>query len=320
MTSEDRLRSYLGVLQSSLEERDVTGTQLAERAYLSRFHFDRLVSATFGEPPAAFRRRVLLERAAYRLITSTRSVLDVAVEADFGSPEAFTRAFARGFGVSPSQFRSAADPDYRLPATSGIHFHPPGGLRLPASSRSTTMDVVTGMLDHHLTLVAEIIDRADQLDPATLDAPIELSVESIDADMTLRGTMDRLVGQLEMWVTSLEGGTEMPQPTDRSPAGMRTRLAAAGPKFQELVLDPVAAGRGGDTFIDAMCDPPRTFSYAGVLAHVLTFAAFRRTIAIGALESAGIGDLGSGDPMQYVGGVGTDASQITRRRHDDALG
>jgi len=50
-----------------------------------------------------------------------------------------------------------------------------------------------------------------------------------------------------------------------------------------------------------------------VLAHVLTFSAVRRTLAIGALESAGVDDLGSGDPMQFVGGAGDDASTITRR-------
>jgi transcriptional regulator GlxA family with amidase domain len=37
----------------------------------------------------------LLERAAYRLVASGHKVLDVAVEAGYGSNEAFTRAFAR---------------------------------------------------------------------------------------------------------------------------------------------------------------------------------------------------------------------------------
>ena len=59
-------------------------------------------------------------------------------------------------------------------------------------------------------------------------------------------------------------------------------------------------------------EPTQTFTYAGVVAHVLTFAAVRRTMAIGALESAGVTDLGSGDPMHYVGGTGPDASTITR--------
>jgi AraC family transcriptional regulator len=312
VTGDDRLGAYLGLLEASLEERNVTGEQLARRAYLSRFHFDRLVAASLGEPPAAFRRRILLERAAHRLTTSTHTVLDIALDADFSSPEAFTRAFSRAFGTSPSRFRRLAAHDYRLPAPSGVHFHPPGGLRLPATSRSTTMDVLTAMLDHHFALVAEIIDCSARLDPTLLDNPIEISVEGIDANPTLRSTMDRLVGQLEMWVTSLGGGTEMPPAADASPAGLGARLAVVQPRFRELVLTPIEAGRGGETFIDAMCDPPRTFTYAGLLAHVLTFAAFRRTLAIGALDSAGIHDLGSGDPMQFVGGVGADASEITR--------
>jgi len=37
-----------------------------------------------------------------------------------------------------------------------------------------------------------------------------------------------------------------------------------------------------------------------MLAHVLTFGATRRTVVIGALSSAGIDDLGAGDPMRWV--------------------
>ena len=77
--------------------------------HLSRFHFDRLVSAAAGEPPAALRRRVLLERAAYRLVTTDHDVLRVAVEAGYASNEAFTRAFRRAFGRAPSRWRAPAD-------------------------------------------------------------------------------------------------------------------------------------------------------------------------------------------------------------------
>jgi hypothetical protein len=36
-------------------------------------------------------------------------------------------------------------------------------------------------------------------------------------------------------------------------------------------------------------------------------------MAIGALERAGVDDLGSGDPMHFVGGSGDDATTISRR-------
>ncbi len=42
------------------------------------------------------------------------------------------------------------------------------------------------------------------------------------------------------------------------------------------------------------------FTYGGLIAHVLTFAAHRRILVLGALESAGHPDLGSGDPRLWV--------------------
>jgi AraC-like DNA-binding protein len=310
----DRLRGFLALIEASLDEPEMAGSDLAGRAYLSRFHFARLVRAALGEPPGAFRRRLLLERAAHRLTTTGDAVIDVAFDAGYSAPEAFARAFARAFGASPSDFRRSRDAGHELPAQNGIHFHPPGGLRLPATERSTTVDVLIRMLDHHLRLSGEIVDRLERVDPGALDRPIELSVEGIDRDPTLRRLSDRLVGQLEMWVGALEGRDRVPPDGgDSSPAGLRRRLNAAGPRFRELVAGPLREGRGDETFVDATCEPPQTFSYGGVLAHVLTFSAVRRTLAIGALESAGVGDLGAGDPMAFVGGSGDDASTIRRR-------
>ena len=99
---------------------------------------------------------------------------------------------------------------------------------------------------------------------------------------------------------------------DPASGPLRARLADAADRFGRSVVAPVREGRAGETFIDATCNPPQTFTLGGVLAHVLTFSAVRRTLAIGALDTAGVGDLGSGDPMRFVGGAGDDASTITR--------
>ena len=49
-----------------------------------------------------------------------------------------------------------------------------------------------------------------------------------------------------------------------------------------------------------MCSPPELFTYGGLLAHVLTFAAHRRDLVCGALSDAGITDLGAGDPRDWI--------------------
>jgi AraC-like DNA-binding protein len=158
-TAQDTFVSFVDSLGSHLDDHQVSGADLAARAHLSRFHFDRVIGAVAGESPARFRRRVLLERAAYRLVTSDTSVLDVAVEAGYSSHEAFTRAFQRAYGVPPSAWR-AAPRRLQLQARNGVHFHPPGSLRLPARSKVTAMDLLTRMVEHHIWLTGEMITRA----------------------------------------------------------------------------------------------------------------------------------------------------------------
>jgi hypothetical protein len=81
---------------------------------------------------------------------------------------------------------------------------------------------------------------------------------------------------------------------------MRERLALQGATFLGHVGDVVSEGRLDETFVDAQCAPPEVYTYGGLIAHVLTFAAHRRTLVVGALASAGIGDLGYGDPRKWV--------------------
>lgn len=308
----DRLREILDLVEESLDEPEISGAELAKRACLSRFHFDRLVSSALGEPPGALRRRILLERSAHRLSVDRSSVIEIALEAGYGGPEAFTRAFSRAYGVPPSAYRSSNGQGWRLPSANGIHFLPPGGIRLPAMQRSDGMDVLTRMLDHHLWLSDQILERAEGLDDEVLDRPIELSVEGIDSEPTLRSLATRLVTQLEMWLAAFDGATETPPDGDRSPLALRERLSRAAPRFRSVVVGAFEDGRADETFIDATCRPAHVFTYGGVVAHVLTYSAVRRTMAIGALESAGIDDLGAGDPMHFVGGSGEDATHINR--------
>lgn len=81
---------------------------------------------------------------------------------------------------------------------------------------------------------------------------------------------------------------------------MRARLGSVGPVFVGQVREVIDHGRLDETFVDALCEPAEVFTYGGMIAHVLTFAAHRRTLVVGALEAAGIKELGAGDPMLWV--------------------
>jgi hypothetical protein len=112
------------------------------------------------------------------------------------------------------------------------------------------MDVLEGMLDHHLSLVGEIIDGSASVGDRVLDQPIELSVAGIDAHPTLRSLTDRLVSQLEMWIAALDGAAAMPR-NAAYPRTWRPRLDVAGPRFRELVMTPIREGRVGGSGADA---------------------------------------------------------------------
>jgi AraC family transcriptional regulator len=295
---QDLFVRFVDSLAAHLDDHDARGSDLAARVYVSRFHFDRIVRAVSGETPGRFRRRVLLERAAYRLLTCDRDVLDIAVEAGYSSHEAFTRAFRRAYGVAPSRWRSSPR-RIQLDTPNGVHFQPPGSLRLPARTKVTAMDLLTRMVEHHIWLVGEMIERARRLPAEELDKRIELSVD--DDPQTIRSLLSRLVGQMDMWncaIASRDYDWSLEDHEDLT--AMRDRLARVAPAFLSEVRDVVASGRLDDTFVDALCEPAEVFTYGGMIAHVLTFAAHRRTLVALALKEAGIEDLGWGDPMKWV--------------------
>ena len=124
------------VVLGSLEE-DASADQLARRAYRSRAQFFRVFGAMIEETPAAMRRRLLLERAAWQLGRTHQSITEIAFDAHYGSLEAFTRAFCRAFKISPSLYRRMGATHFHLPAPNAIHFCAPA-----SASEGENMDSV----------------------------------------------------------------------------------------------------------------------------------------------------------------------------------
>jgi AraC family transcriptional regulator len=297
-TPRDTFVRFVDTLSDNLDDHDARGEELAARAYMSRSHFDRVVAATAGETPAKFRRRVLLERSAYRLVTSRLGVLDIAVEAGYSSNEAFTRAFQRAYGKGPSSWRHAPT-RIALDSPNGVHFHPPGGLRLPARTKVTSMDLLSAMVKHHVWLIGQMVDKAATLSDEQLDATTGTGIE--DDLQSMRSLLSRLIGQMDMWnCTIAMREYDWSLEDHESVDSMRSRLAVVAPVFVDQVQEVIDHGRLEDTFVDAICEPPRVFTYGGMIAHVLTFAAYRRTLVVGALDAVGISELGWGDPMLWV--------------------
>jgi AraC-like DNA-binding protein len=88
----------------------ITVEDLAAAAGLSRAHFSRMFSRTFGESPRAYLQSRRLERAAALLRYTDRSVADICVMVGLQSVGSFTTTFARAFGKPPAAYRASMPP------------------------------------------------------------------------------------------------------------------------------------------------------------------------------------------------------------------
>jgi AraC-like DNA-binding protein/GNAT superfamily N-acetyltransferase len=98
------LNRAIGELEHHLTE-PIAVDVVAARVGYSRFHFSRTFLAWIGLTPTAYLRKRRLSEAARALITTTARILEIALDYQFQSQEAFTRSFKREFGVSPGLYR-----------------------------------------------------------------------------------------------------------------------------------------------------------------------------------------------------------------------
>jgi AraC family transcriptional regulator len=106
-----RFRKVLEYIDAHLAE-ELSVERLGRVAAFSKYHFHRQFSALFGLSVHEYVQLVRLKHATDQLgLRSWRSVLEVALDSGYESPEAFARAFKKQLGRTPSEFQRL--PDWR---------------------------------------------------------------------------------------------------------------------------------------------------------------------------------------------------------------
>ncbi|WP_422742964.1 helix-turn-helix transcriptional regulator [Mycobacterium sp. WMMD1722] len=293
----DRLRELLDAV---VDTDNAAVGDMARSSFASQFHFSREVRRLTGEAPAALRRRIILERAAWRL-RGGQSVAAVAADEGWSSPEVFSRAFRRTFGVPPSR---AAEVDFRVPAPNGLHFHPPASLWLDGDGAVEEPDAGALMVAHDIADTGYLIDRATALSNAQWREELWPGHVVLDWDgpeASVGAVLCAAVWSKQVWLATIEGRDYPERVTADSytPVRLAERHHDVGRRWAAMVAEYTAAGRMADTVIDALCDPPESFQLNGIVAHVLGYSAHRRELARSMLTRLGV-PTRRGDPLEWM--------------------
>jgi len=149
----NRMNRVYDYIQTHIHD-DLSVEKLSEVACFSKFHFHRQFSTYTGMTVGKFVLMQRLKRASQQLVyNQTMRIIDIALEANFESPEAFSRAFKNTFGQTPSQFRQS--PNWQNWRTQYAQ---------PIIERNLIMNINLVEFDHTLIAVLEHKGPAENIE------------------------------------------------------------------------------------------------------------------------------------------------------------
>ena len=88
-------------------DRPIRLGDVADAVRMSKSHFCRAFSGSVGEPPARYLRRYRVNRAHEMMVSTSKSLSEIALDCGFADQAHFSKTFSRMVGVSPAAWRRA---------------------------------------------------------------------------------------------------------------------------------------------------------------------------------------------------------------------
>lgn len=101
------MRRLLDFVEEHIGDSSIGVDDMASATATSRSSLNRKTKTLLGVTPADFLKEARLQRATQQLLTTSRTVNDIAYACGFSDPKYFSKCFKAKEGMSPSEFRSA---------------------------------------------------------------------------------------------------------------------------------------------------------------------------------------------------------------------
>lgn len=112
----DSVLRALTLVEEAMDS-DIGVSDMAEAACYSPFYFSRLFALATGHAPYDYLMRRRVAAAAEDIVSSDRSLTEIALNRGFEVSESFARAFRRCFGILPSEARKTGEYPRRIART-----------------------------------------------------------------------------------------------------------------------------------------------------------------------------------------------------------
>ena len=104
MENKNLIDKAIGFIQKNPKD-NLSLQSIADNAGFSLTYFDAIFRQHTGYSPVEYSRIYKLTRSALELRRTQKTVLDIALDFGYASPESFTRAFKNFYSMTPSEYR-----------------------------------------------------------------------------------------------------------------------------------------------------------------------------------------------------------------------
>ncbi len=100
------MRKLLAFVDENIGNGNVGVDEMASATAMSRSSLNRRMKVLLGVTPADFLKEARMKRACQQLLTTSRSINDIAYSYGFSDPKYFSKCFKASVGMSPSEYRA----------------------------------------------------------------------------------------------------------------------------------------------------------------------------------------------------------------------